>query len=220
MRETILIFVLSILIFSCKHKRDTETYILPNAQEINEVVKASLLTTDSMPLEKCFHRGQWEYYKAESKIIENFNDQLIIELKKITVFSRLEKDSFPIRYRDQISINDLLIYEYRGRRLFTSVDSTFILFQSDTLKQLSIDTNSIEQYNFVSRQTLNQDQRKGKTYGYIVVSIPIFSKDLNKAYIEVDHYCKGGLCGGGYFLFLKKQYGKWKIIARQQTWIS
>jgi hypothetical protein len=220
MRETLTIFVVSVLIIGCKPKLKTENFILPRAQDINNVAKASLLTKDSMPLEKCYHRGQWEYYESETKIIENFNDHLILDLKNITVYVPSDEVNFPNRFRNYISINELLNNEYRGSKLFTSIDSTFILFQSDSSKKFSIDTNSIEEYIFVSNKTLMEDQKIGKTYGYIILSIPIFSKDLNKAYIEVDHYCGEGLCGGGYFLFLERKKEQWKIIARQSIWIS
>jgi hypothetical protein len=51
------------------------------------------------------------------------------------------------------------------------------------------------------------------------MTIPIFSLDNQKAYVELGYHC-GTLCGYGKAIYLKKVSGKWIIVKKFRTWIS
>jgi hypothetical protein len=45
------------------------------------------------------------------------------------------------------------------------------------------------------------------------MTIPLFSLDNQKAYVELGYYC-GTLCGYGEAIYLKKINGKWTIVEK------
>ena len=54
------------------------------------------------------------------------------------------------------------------------------------------------------------------TNEFIIFSIPIFSSDNKKAYIEIDIYSKMYRHGESYFL--EKNKGKWRVIYSATNW--
>jgi hypothetical protein len=51
---------------------------------------------------------------------------------------------------------------------------------------------------------------------YIIISIPIFSSDNKKAYVEIDYYSKNRNFGESFFL--EKIGEKWKVVYRLGNW--
>lgn len=195
------------------------THVLPSNNEIAAVIKA-VLETDSLPMMKYFNQGRWKYDSTHLSVIFDPDAVIITELYNIKAVNPPSvTESVPIKVEGEIDINDLLAFEYRGQTLFNSTDSLFILFQSDTLIEHSVSSVLFNQYRFVIKNKQQEDWAKGNKYPYFEISIPIFSDDLSKAYIEVNHHCYG-LCGSGMFLFLERQNDKWEIVACQERWIS
>ena len=59
----------------------------------------------------------------------------------------------------------------------------------------------------------------GKSYGVVTLSRVGFDTSHTHAVIYAQlTYC--GLCGGGYFYYLEKQDGAWKVKSTAMTWIS
>lgn len=52
------------------------------------------------------------------------------------------------------------------------------------------------------------------------MTLPVFSKDNKIAYVELNHYCSGGLCGSGQAIYLKKLNGRWVVSFKRMTWMS
>ena len=102
---------------------------------------------------------------------------------------------------------------------FTSKDSLCLLQQNLNPKKLKIDKNFAEKLNLTTKEEELNKRKTDRKYNYFEITMPIFSLDKNKAYLEINHYC-GGLCGSGKSIFLKKINGKWKIIDKWRTWIS
>ncbi|HWZ97044.1 MAG TPA: hypothetical protein VN025_04715 [Candidatus Dormibacteraeota bacterium] len=46
-----------------------------------------------------------------------------------------------------------------------------------------------------------------------------FNKLLDEAIVSTSFHC-GGLCGGGTRYFLKRVYGRWKIVSKTTIWVS
>lgn len=58
-----------------------------------------------------------------------------------------------------------------------------------------------------------------KAAGYWSFSRPGFNRKIDEAVLYVGHSC-GGLCGTGHLFLLRKQEGKWRVVARSMLWIS
>ncbi|MBF7093083.1 hypothetical protein IUY40_16240 [Flavobacterium sp. ALJ2] len=69
----------------------------------------------------------------------------------------------------------------------------------------------------MKKETLKQ--KIGERYNFYDMTIPIFSKDNTKAYVELNHHC-GALCGEGKAFFLFKTNGEWGIIYKYIKWVS
>lgn len=214
-----LLLLLICFIASCgiNTSKNIEVYLLPQAGEINEIIRTVLLA-DTLPMEKYFHRGEWKYDSVPNRMINDTSDKIILELRKINVVIPSKNDPIDYWGFDKISVNHLLECEYRGEKIFNYNDSLFLLFQSDTIKQFSINSNSLKQFTFVTKQKYEVDIKGEKIESYYELSIPIFSKDLKRTYLEINHFF--GTSGGGYVFVLEKQNGKWKITGVIETWVS
>ena len=76
-----------------------------------------------------------------------------------------------------------------------------------------------EKINQTTKEKEINKKKMGKPFDFYEMTIPIFSLDNQKAYLELNHHC-GGLCGGGTSIYLRKINGKWKIVDKRQTWMS
>ncbi len=156
-------------------------------------------------------------------VLKGNKDNLMFcrELKKITV-------EVPIKRKDGLEyppmpgnryINSLLNDKVSGEIFFSSKDSLEILKQNSNPKKLEIDTVLSLKLNSTTFEIELAKKKNGKEYKFYYLSIPIFSIDRQKAFVELEHHC-GSLCGSGTGFYLKKINGKWKVIKRWQTWIS
>lgn len=64
-----------------------------------------------------------------------------------------------------------------------------------------------------------RDQIGSPSSSILSLTLPGYSSDGEAAVVEVS-VSTSGLSGGGELLFLRKIEGVWRVIARQQTWIS
>lgn len=55
--------------------------------------------------------------------------------------------------------------------------------------------------------------------GLVSLSVPGFNEDHTEALVYVAHMC-GGLCGGGEFVILKKDRGRWVVDRTDELWVS
>jgi len=104
---------------------------------------------------------------------------------------------------------------YRQSGYFSKDDSLYIIFQNDTLKHFRLNKQLFPQLKF--RPLISENSGR-KSRRYIDLSIPIFSLDQHIAYVQLNDLCPH--CGSGYFIFLKKMNGKWKIVKQGMTWIN
>lgn len=73
--------------------------------------------------------------------------------------------------------------------------------------------------NLMSKENARNQMKDEGLFSYYIMTIPILSKDNQKAYVELNLYC-GSLCGAGMSIYLQKLNGKWTIIHPRDTWIS
>jgi hypothetical protein len=111
-------------------------------------------------------------------------------------------------WQNKARYNELLKIEIEGKKIFSSADSVYFRFQNSNLKSYSLDKNQFKDILYESKNPL---------MSHNTISIPIFSKSQDYAYVEVAH---GGDGGGGYCVILEKVDGKWKILKQIGLWDS
>jgi hypothetical protein len=68
-------------------------------------------------------------------------------------------------------------------------------------------------------KTSDFEARFPNNLGFFVVSHVGLNLNKTEALLYVDHFC-GGLCGSGDYVLMRKVNGVWRIVDRQNTWVS
>jgi hypothetical protein len=115
--------------------------------------------------------------------------------------------------------------------LIDSVDVDYMYKQLQTKEQFILDSTRIErmsithfEYGKLKEKYGSEDvnqivDNKSNTQSYIVLSVPIISKNKKKLLIEIEYHC-GELCGSCTQYLFEKVDGKWKIKYLFGKWIS
>lgn len=187
-----------IFAFSCKNKNIT----IERNIEIEKIVE-SIITQDSLNI-----------FKNDSTAIP-----LNKELKKLKIYildSNIEK--IPPKPIDGIYINDLFYYNL-DVIFISKKDSLDLMNQNLVLKSYRIDNSfskKLKLTTFKEQKILSKNDRDAD---FLQLSIPIFSSDNNKAYVEINEICFGN-CGWSKAIYLEKINGKWKIVYKHQLWVG
>lgn len=204
MKKPILILLsLTLLTFSCKTEKPVEIFSYPDKNEIVAIIKI-IITEKKLPLKK--------------DSTDSFHLKLASDLEKIHIYPPDTTKEFVPPKINGFFIEKLLDLKVNGRRFFSSSDSTFFLRQNDTMKLVDLHAELDNDYYLTTSEAEDKIDKKGGE-SYFSMSVPIFSKDLKKVYIEVNDICYG-LCGSGGYFLLEKINNKWTIIDYQALWIS
>lgn len=201
MRNLIYIF-LTLIIVSCYDQTKPDDFLLPNNNEINEIVQ-TIIEHDSLP------------------ILLNNPDSvpLLVQLRKIIVVKRKAQiiDGVEMPFapnRNLIDMENLIGKKFGDNRAFSELDSSYILFQNDALKEFKLDESISEKFVTANFEIENAKLKFRRFYD---ITIPIFSLDNSRAYVQITNNCKSG-CGGAYSATLEKRNEKWEIIAHSSLW--
>jgi hypothetical protein len=201
MRQYILI-IISLFTVSCKTETVKEQFPIPNKAEIVTIVE-TIISENKIPVKK----NSLQYHMP-----------LMSDLEKLHVYlADTCIDEMGPPQMNELSMRRLLALKVKDRKFFSRGDSTFFLFQNDTLKTIDLDKELEVNYYLTTSKEQNTNEEKFTTYWSM--SVPIFSKDLKKAYVVVNENCYG-LCGSGGFYLLEKINNKWTIVDYQMLWIS
>lgn len=218
--RNITLILISILFFSCADK-NTVTYSLPSDSDINEII-SEILITDSIPVLK--------NHILPDTIIDKTDKNNIRHRIKFPFCTDLEKFRvcFPKPNNDSLELTIPMPSGFFGL-YFTTIlergnlnnhlhlskaDSAYFVFQSDTLNHFTISGDILNDI-----YTTTQDKQKGKEDTYFSCTIPIFSTDKTKAYVELNYRC-WGLCSYGRYYILSKEKNRWTIIEKTTHWFS
>lgn len=189
------------LLISCNHSKIEYNFFIPDKNDINEIIK-TIVRHDSA------------FIKSEL---------VSADLRKLKTVAHHQKSGElyvpppPDYYK--IEIGDLLRFKTgHQQNCFSKQDSLYILFQNDTLKTFRIDSSSFRHIRLTTGAEQEQKEKKGNSKRYMDMSIPIFSLNQKKAYVQINNFCPG--CGSGYAVFLEKKMGQWQIVAQHRTWIN
>ena len=199
MRKLTVLLIVAFTLLKCHPKNEKVEFVSLQKEEIDNIVEAVILQ-DSL--------------KTNSILFCN-------QLKKTTI-------EIPVKRKDglefppvpgNIYIKSLLNDKVNGEFFFTSKDSLSMLAQNSNPERIKIGSKVIDNLKSTTYEKEMLKRKNGKPSNFYEMSIPIFSLDKQKAYIELDHSC-GSLCGNGKAYYLKKIKGKWKVIEKWETWIS
>lgn len=186
-----------ILFIGCNLK--SKNFVLDESKinEINTIIE-SVIVQDSIEI--------FQEYN-ESKILCSNLVKLSIEVP-----NKIMKDRIPPPFKT-IYIDNLINISFNGNIFFSKVDSIYILSQDldSTTISLKIFLNDSVNLKLCSELQMPNE--------YYQMSIPIFSLDNKRVYVQLDYIC-GALCGYGKEYFLEKIDGKWEIIGKFNIWLS
>ena len=199
MRNYLSIFFI-ILAFSCKDK--SESLIDERKIETQKIVECVIL------------QDRLNVFKSDSTAMP-----LLKGLKKLKVHSlssNLEK--IPPKPQDGIYLNDLFYY---GLEIvfITKKDSLNLLKQNETLKNYSIENSLSKKIKLTTFQEQKNKFQANQDAEFLYLTIPIFSSDNTKAYMEVCEIWFGN-CGWGRAIYLEKKNGMWKIVYKNELWVG
>jgi hypothetical protein len=205
MKNIILLFVLTLL--SCNTKK--------NEDLIRE--KESIIIIQTLIEEKGLEMVSDFRTEKELPICLNLK-KVIVKTKcfaetkandKITVIKFPEKS-----FTNQAEVCIEKIYKSRpiNNSFFLKNDSLNIVNQNETFKAFKIPKSITQKF-----KTVELTKSLKITEKYIQFSIPLFSKDNTKAYLEFDHYSDNENSYGN-SIYLEKVNGKWKIKYIERNW--
>ena len=120
--------------------------------------------------------------------------------------------------KEQSSMNDSFGGNYLFKKragtdtIFNKADREYILRQYSSIKD-SIWRNSFASGNFIN--CLNQ--KRPNRYYY---SIPLFSIDKSFVIVSRTYVCGNECAHGGYYIYRKRQSGKWEYVTTVNGWMS
>lgn len=190
------ILVLFFMTLSCKKNEEKTNLDSARIENINQIVKA-IIVQDSLRI-----------LKTDENPIELFEN-----LKKLRIYVPTKKDIEigvpppPPTYAT--SINKIINEKINSKLFFSNKDSLSLINQYPQLDSLKINAEILRTVISISTKKARLKTKTGEGYYFCEMTIPLFSKDNNKAYVELAYYC-GRLCGGGKSIFLEKIDGHWK----------
>jgi hypothetical protein len=204
MKKNILYIVMIFVFSNCQNKKEETNIASEETKNINEIVEA-IIIQDSLNV----------FLKSEDSTM------FCNELRRLNIYipeKRNDGLALPPPPQD-IYITELINSKIKGESFFSSKDSLYLLKQNSNPEKLKIEKDLINRLNTITIEKLETQYKKGQRIRFYEMTIPVFSLDKQKAYVQLGYHC-GRLCGNGKAIYLKKINGKWKIITKWETWIS
>ncbi len=191
---------------SCKKDEEKTNLDSVSIENINQIVKA-IIVQDSLRI-----------LKTDKTPVELFEN-----LRKLRIYVPTKKDieigTPPPPPAYATSINRIINTKIKDQIFFSNKDSLSLINQYRELDSLKINPEILRNVISTSTKKAKLKTKIDEGYYFCEMTIPLFSKDNNRAYVELAYYC-GRLCGGGKSIFLEKINGEWKIIESYETWVS
>ncbi len=144
------------------------------------------------------------------------------DLNKLKIYVPKKSDDYrtsPTSISNPSSSIDNLLGD-KGAAFFSSKDSLYLMQQNSNPKLFLIDTEVLQTIKCTSMEVEQIKIDHHKPFDFYQMTLPVFSKDNKIAYVELNHYCSGGLCGSGQAIYLKKLNGRWVVSFKKMTWMS
>ncbi|ELY2011369.1 hypothetical protein SL057_002439 [Flavobacterium psychrophilum] len=205
MKKIFYCILISLTLWNCKNSNEKIEFENLRVNETFNIVE-SIIIQDSLKVTK---NG-----KDKSYFLENLKKLIIIIPKK----EKKGIETIPLPFFNNVEIKNLINRKINNRKFFTEKDSLNIINQNEYPENLKLNKRILTKINSISFEEAKVKYKKENLDLY-EMSIPIFSSNNKKAYVQLNNHC-GRLCGEGIEIFLEKINGKWKIIFKQGTWVS
>lgn len=211
-----LLYILPLTLLSCcQHKSENNLKIINEALEIKKISDDEI-DEINLIIEAVLTHSTHDLLRSD----ENSDDLILDNLYRIKVVEDPSKseDYLPPK-ESEIFYTELIGAKHKEHFLFTTEDSLYIIQQNYYPNKLKIADTILEKYN--TEESINQKLKDNPDlyFSKLELSVPILSKDKQKAYIKTNFYC-GALCGNGSTLYLMKVNNEWKVVEDIFTWIS
>ena len=185
-----------LLFAGCNLSKQQIKFPVPKNDDINAIIKAVVnqdtLAKDSTPLS--------------------------VDLRKIRVVVPDSNLRLPSIFSHSVSITSLIHSGTHQEGYFGKIDSLYLLFQNDTLRNFRFNKNLMSGIQLTSTNEQQPQSKRNYNARFFDMSIPIFSLDQKTAYVQLDHIFP--MCGAGFVLYLQKKNGEWKIVKSMMSWIN
>ncbi|KPH13168.1 hypothetical protein [Chryseobacterium sp. ERMR1:04] len=152
-----------------------------------------------------------------AKVLKNDTDKIVRQLKETEMSLT---DATPKQFeRLFVSLGADGMPNFKLKKIITKDDYEYFLLQSQNTDPTEISDALKKKYNFDLLENILRDREKEKRYEYYQFTKPYFSKDHQKAYIEVEYY-SAGIYGDGMAYILEKINGEWVIVRGLNLWIT
>lgn len=206
MRYPFFILSLSFYFLNCESKKDNFQIGTQRANKIENIVKAVMIQ-DSLNV---FIDNNESNYFCED--LSKLNIKLTEKVNK-------RKGVLPLPHSVVVQVEYLISKKVNNDLFFTVKDTASIYIQNKYPEMFKLNIENFKDVNFISLETAKKKRRNNEYFNFYSVSIPIFSSDNRKAYLQVMHIC-GSLCGSGQDVFLEKIRGKWTIVDKFESWVN
>ncbi|MBB1139015.1 hypothetical protein [Myroides sp. WP-1] len=204
MKNILLLFILTLL--SCNSKKKEEVI---RQQE-------SIIIIQTLLEERGLEMVRDSYSEQKLPICLNLKKNIVNTkcFEKIKANDEVVEIQFPEKTFTRLGgvcIEKLYGSKSIDNSFFLKNDSLDIVKQNETIKALKIPKRVTQKFTTVElTESLKVIEK------YVQFSIPIFSKDNTKAYLEFDYYSDE--ISSGISMYLEKVNGKWKIKYIERNW--
>lgn len=191
-------------------------YSLPDSNDIEEII-ATIITDDRIPVLKYDVPPDTLYAEDNtSRVVFPIKHRFSTDLEKLNIFFSLPQKDKDMELSPPLPFHCVYFKNIvqEEAQMFTASDSAYVSYQNDSLNRFLIKGDIINKIH-----TTTSEKQAGKEEEYFSCSIPVFSADKKKAYVELTHNCYG-LCGSANLYLLAKTNNTWKIVKRRTLWIS
>ena len=194
----ILNFIFTLILIGCIDNQVSKSYPyvnfqLPDKTTYSEIIR-EIIKQDTINFDSRF---------IANRIFSN--DLLKIRLVGLNTKTDSIYREQSTEYDFETNINELNYFNSRSS-FKIDIDTMYFSFQSDSSKQISIDSKIIDFVNLSSNRP--------KSQSYYQFSLPLLNKKLNKTIVVCRYLCNG--CGFIEVYLLEKIKSKW-VIKYQQT---
>lgn len=217
--KSIIIIILTSVLFSCSNSA-TKTYTFASDIDINDIIQ-EIIVSDSLPVFKSHNLPDSIHYKDRPDFISYpINFPFSVDLYDYQIcFPRPNVDTLELMPPPPpgfgIYFNTLIERgQLSNKSFFSKEDSAYFVFQNNAVSNFTISGDILNKI-----YTTNKAKLKGTKDTHFTCSIPIFSQDNSKAYVELIYNCYG-LCSYGRFYLLSKEKNHWTIVKKDTHWFS
>jgi len=216
MNKSIITLIFFLFILSCNTKNENEKNSEKHIGLIEKQLSSQIVKDINSIVEAIIVQDSLKILKSAS-----YSNFLCTELRKlpIDIPEKQANGLTPPPAPGRIYLSEILNDKVNSEIFFTTKDSSNLIAQNSNPAKFKIDKSILKNINSTSFEKEIIKQKKGEMYRFYEMTIPIFSHDNQKAYVELNYSC-GTLCGHGKAIYLKKINGKWTIIKKVGTWIS